>query len=160
LTQPIGQTCTVGNGSGSISGANVTNVAVDCVDDEVPNFTVGGNVSGLTGSVTLQNNGGDDLIINANGPFTFATALAESTAYAVTVLNQPAGQTCTVGNGSGTISSADITSVTVECIDDTTPPPPVATEHVPVPTNSKLGLLLMIMSIALVGGMLLSRRHF
>ena len=160
LTQPIGQTCTVGNGSGTISGADVSNVAVDCVDDEVPNFTVGGNVSGLSGSVTLQNNGGDDLIINANGPFTFATALAESSAYAVTVLNQPAGQTCTVGNGSGTISSSDITSVTVECIDDTTPPPPVATEHVPVPTNSKLGLLLMIMSIALVGGMLLSRRHF
>ncbi|MGN6519172.1 MAG: proprotein convertase P-domain-containing protein [Dokdonella sp.] len=32
-TQPSGQTCTVTDGSGNIAGANVTNVAVDCVDD-------------------------------------------------------------------------------------------------------------------------------
>jgi hypothetical protein len=64
-------------------------------------FTVGGNVSGLTGSVTLQNNGGNNLVRNANGGFTFTTALASGSAYAVTVASQPAGQTCTVANGSG-----------------------------------------------------------
>ncbi|HET6603748.1 MAG TPA: hypothetical protein VFG21_05965 [Xanthomonadaceae bacterium] len=49
-------------------------------------------------SVVLQNNSGDDLTVNANGAFTFSTALADRSAYAVTVLTQPTtpNQTCTV----------------------------------------------------------------
>ena len=160
LNQPTGQTCTVSNGNGTIAGADVTNVAVDCVDDEVPTYSVSGNMSGLTGSVTLQNNGSDDLVVDANGPFTFGTALADGSAYAVTILNQPANQTCVVSNGSGTISAADITSVAVECADDTPEPPPVAGDYVPVPTMSKLGLLLLVMSTALAGAVLLLNRRF
>ena len=38
-------------------------------------FTVGGTVSGLSGTVVLQDNGGDNLSVSANGSFTFATAL-------------------------------------------------------------------------------------
>lgn len=79
-------------------------------------YTVGGTVSGLTGSVVLQNNGGDNLTVSANGPFTFSTALNNSTAYAVTVLTQPTGQTCSVGNGAGTVSGANVTNITVICI--------------------------------------------
>jgi len=160
LTQPTGQTCTVSNGTGTLSGADVTNVAVDCVDDEVPTYAVGGNVSGLTGSVTLQNNGTDDLVVNADGSFTFATALADGAAYAVTILSQPAGQTCVVSNGSGTISAADITSIAIECADDTPVPPPVVGDYVPVPTLSRLGLLLLIVSTALAGALLLLHRRF
>ena len=33
-------------------------------------FTVGGSVSGLSGTVVLQDNGGDDLSVTASGPFT------------------------------------------------------------------------------------------
>ena len=72
-------------------------------------FTVGGSVSGLSGSVVLQDNGADNLTVTANGPFTFATGLASGAAYAVTVKTQPAGQTCTVANGSGTMGSANVT---------------------------------------------------
>ena len=36
-------------------------------------FTVGGTVSGLSGTVVLQDNGGDNLSVTANGSFTFAT---------------------------------------------------------------------------------------
>ena len=39
-TQPTGQTCSVASGSGTISGANVTNVAVSCA--AIPTYTVGG----------------------------------------------------------------------------------------------------------------------
>jgi hypothetical protein len=106
----------VTNGSGTIAAANVTNVAVTCVTNPVATFTVGGNVSGLTGSVTLQNNGGDSLVRTTNGAFTFATALATGSAYAVTVSSQPTGQTCTVTNGSGTIASANVTNVAVTCV--------------------------------------------
>ena len=69
----------------------------------------------MTGSLTLQNNEGDDLTITANGNFTFATAVATDGDYSVTVSTQPTGHTCTVTNGTGTIS-ANITNVTVSCV--------------------------------------------
>jgi len=86
--QPVGQTCSVGNGNGTIAGADVTDISVTCV---TPTYTVGGSVSGLTGTVTLQNNGADDLAVAADGPFTFATSVINGGAYDVTVSGQPAG---------------------------------------------------------------------
>ena len=116
-TNPSGQTCSVTNGSGTIGSANVTNVAVTCA--ATPTYSVGGSVSGLAGSVVLQDNGADNLSVSANGPFTFATALPSGAAYAVTVKTNPSGQTCSVTNGSGTIGSANITGVAVACSDTT-----------------------------------------
>ncbi len=79
-------------------------------------FSVGGDVSGLTGgTLVLQNNGGDDRSITADGAFAFATELADGGAYEVTVLTQPTAQTCTVSGGTGTISGTDVTSVGVAC---------------------------------------------
>jgi subtilisin-like proprotein convertase family protein/subtilisin family serine protease len=114
--QPTGpsQTCTVSNGTGSVT-ANVTNVAVSCV---VNSFTVGGSVSGLLGTgLVLQNNGGDNLAIGADGAFTFGSPILSGAGYAVTVLTQPSGpvQTCTVTNGSGTVGAGNVTSVNVAC---------------------------------------------
>ena len=116
--QPAGQTCTVSNGNGTIASANVANVDVSCVDDAPVNYTVGGAVSGLTGTVVLQNNAGDDLSVAANGAYTFSTAIADGGAYNVTVSGQPAGQTCTVSNGNGTIASANVANADVSCVDD------------------------------------------
>ena len=82
-------------------------------------FTVGGTVEGLTGSgLTLQNNLADDLSITEDGTFVFDTGLADGSSYEVTVLAQPEGQTCSVSNGSGTISGANVTDVAVICSDD------------------------------------------
>ncbi len=78
-------------------------------------FSVGGTVSGLTGPLTLQNNGGDNLIINSNGAFSFPSALTDGQSYLVTVLSPPAGQSCSVNNASGTINGSDITRVEVVC---------------------------------------------
>jgi hypothetical protein len=112
-TQPSGQICVIGNGTGTISGANVTSVTVTC--NAVTSYTVGGDLSGLTGMVTLQNNGTDDLTLGTNSPFTFPASLADGTAYDVTVKTQPSGQICVVGNGAGTISGGNVTNVTVTC---------------------------------------------
>lgn len=111
--QPAGQTCTVSSGSGTAT-ANITNVAVACTTNPVVTFTIGGTVSGLTGTVVLQNNGGNNLSLNANGPFTFSTAINSGAAYAVAVLTGPSGQTCTVSNGNGT-ATANVTNVAVTC---------------------------------------------
>lgn len=110
-TQPSGQTCTIANPSGTISGANIENVAVTCATDT---YTVGGSVTGLSGTVVLQNNATDDKTITTNDTYTFATAIASGAAYAVTVKTQPAGQTCTIANPSGTISG-NVTNVNVTC---------------------------------------------
>ena len=116
-TQPSGQTCTVSGGSGTVSSANVTSVTVSCTTNPPPRYTIGGTVSGLSGAgLVLRNNGADDLAVTANGSFTFATALTSGSSYSVTVRTHPSGQTCTVSGGSGTISSANVTSVTVSCI--------------------------------------------
>ena len=82
-------------------------------------YSVGGSVSGLSGTVVLQDNGGDNLSVSANGSFTFATALAGGAAYSVTVKTNPAGQSCTVANGSGTVGSANVTNVAVTCTTNT-----------------------------------------
>ncbi|HEX5194061.1 MAG TPA: Ig-like domain-containing protein, partial [Solirubrobacteraceae bacterium] len=39
-------------------------------------YSVGGSVSGASGTVVLQDNGGDDLSVSANGSFAFATKIA------------------------------------------------------------------------------------
>ena len=112
-TNPSGQNCSVAGGSGTVSGANVTSVAVTCTT--VPTYSVGGSVSGLSGTVVLRNNGGDDLTVGANGSFTFATKLLDGAAYAVTVKTNPSGQTCAVASGSGSVTGADVTGVAVTC---------------------------------------------
>ncbi len=84
-------------------------------EGEVATYTVGGTVSGLNGTVVLQNNGADDLSITTDGSFTFATALADAATYNVTVLTQPVESTCLVQKGSGTISAANVTDVSVIC---------------------------------------------
>ena len=112
-TSPSGQTCSVASGTGTIGSANVTNVAVTCA--AAATYSVGGTVSGLTGTAVLQDNGGNDLSVSANGPFTFSTGLAAGSAYNVTVKTSPSGQTCSVANGTGTIGSANVTNVAVTC---------------------------------------------
>src|SRR5712692_9429548 len=109
LSSSTAQQCTVTSGSGTANG-NVTNIQVVCRN------TIGGTVAGLTGTVVLQNNGGDNLPVSANVGFTFATTLATGSIYSVSVLTQPAGQTCRVtANGTG-YANGSITSVQVRCV--------------------------------------------
>lgn len=114
LTQPTGQLCTVGNGSGTVdsSGDDVSNVTIVCVSTS----TIQGTVSGLNAgtSVTLSN-GSVLLPIAVNGAFSFPGTLAVGATYTVTVTTQPAGQTCTVTNGTGTVATSGTVSVTVTC---------------------------------------------
>jgi hypothetical protein len=121
LTQPSGQRCSVSSGAGT-AAANVTNVAVACASNA---FTVGGMVSGLTGTgLVLRNNGGNDLAVPNDGAFTFTTALADAAAYNVSVLTPPAGEGCSIANGGGTIAGVNVTSVVVTCAAPPSAPSP------------------------------------
>ena len=84
----------------------------------LPRFTIGGTVNGLVGAgLVLQ-----DLtflpITPRNGPFTFASATASGSPYAVTITTQPTNplQVCSVANGNGTVANANITNVLVNCV--------------------------------------------
>jgi len=116
LTQPSNPTqgCTVANPSGT-AAANVGNIVVTCSSGTI---SIGGYVSGLAGGtgLALQDNGGDNLTISANGSFTFKTLLVSGEAYIVTILTQPTNpaQTCAVTNGKGT-ATANVTNVQVIC---------------------------------------------
>ncbi len=115
--QPATQTCTVSNGTGIVGGTDVSNVQVVC---SINAYTVGGTVSGLVGTVTLQNNGGDNLSISSDGSFTFSAPVAQGSSYNVTVLTQPLAQTCTVTNGFGTMGASNVSNVGVNCVANTT----------------------------------------
>lgn len=119
-TQPPGVKCTLGpNATGQVNGANVT-VTVTCVPAP---YTVGGTVQNLAadGTLTLLNNNGDALAVTANGPFVFSENAAAGDTYAITVGTQPTGQTCTVSDGSGTVTSASVAMAVVNCSASQTP---------------------------------------
>lgn len=104
-------TCRVTNGSGVASG-DVSNVLVACV----PNQNLGGVVYGLTAAGLVLANGSDTVSVPVNtGTFVFPTKIGDGFAYGVTVLTQPAGLNCTVQNGVGTMSTVDVSNVTVNC---------------------------------------------
>jgi hypothetical protein len=116
--QPLGQTCTVSNGSGEGVVTNVNNVSVVCSDITL---AVTGIVSGLGlgKQVTLLNNASDALSVSSNGSFRFETPVVFDSSYAVTIGTQPTGQICSVNNGSGSGVVADVRTISVVCSDIT-----------------------------------------
>jgi hypothetical protein len=117
-TQPSGQTCSVANGNGTANGA-VNNVAVTCVATGATHAIIGHVTSTASGPVVLQNNGTDTLTVASNTPFTFPTRIATGAPYNVTVLTPPAGQSCSVQNGTGLAPQVTGAEVQIHCTTST-----------------------------------------
>lgn len=111
--QPVGLTCTVSNGVVSKVSANVDSIRVTCSPNTV---TLDGTITGLNASgLVLQDNGADDLTIPANATtFRFPTPIAFGSGYSVTMSAQPAGEMCSVADGSST-ATTDVTDIVVSC---------------------------------------------
>ena len=125
IAQPTGltQVCGVRNGAGTLAGANVTNVFVDCLTST---FRIGGALSGLRGTglrLRLQPFEGQRLLTTqflsptADGSFTFPASLEDGTTYEIGIDTQPAGprQICGVANSAGGVSGRDVDSASVTC---------------------------------------------
>ena len=93
---------------------------VSCGGGSAKSYTVGGMVTGLQGSVALQNNNAESLTLNSSGEFTFTEKVGKGSNYNVTVETQPDNQVCIVTNGSGTIAKANVTNVSISCIEGVT----------------------------------------
>jgi uncharacterized repeat protein (TIGR03803 family) len=97
-------------------------------------YTIGGTVSGLNGSLLLENNGGDALAVNSNGSFSFSKSVNSGGTYDVTPFVQPQTpvQFCVVSNGQG-IAMGNVSSVQVTC---TTPIEQTLYDFGPASNNS------------------------
>jgi len=101
-------------------------LSASCGDDGPPNppppapkFHVGGTITGLSGSLTLQLNGEESLTRTANGAFTFETEIEDEKTYTVALTATPTEQDCTLQGATGQVSGADVTSVQVNCVQKT-----------------------------------------
>jgi len=82
--------------------------------------TLGGSVTGLTGTGLVVASNGQSLSIplpstGTSTTFTFPQALAYGTPYDVTVPTQPTNQYCSVGNGKGTMAGLNVSNVQLNC---------------------------------------------
>jgi len=107
--QPNTQTCTASNASGTTS-QNISNITIACTSSS---YNVSGTVSGLTGSVVLQNNGADNLTVS-NGSFSFTNKINKGSAYNVTVKTQPSPFICSAASNRG-LASDNMSSVSIVC---------------------------------------------
>lgn len=113
--QPLSQTCLVANGSDSVGiKADVSNITVVCADNPA---LLGGQVSGLPAgaSVTIASSSVSSVTVSANGTYNLPVRPAPGNNYSVSVITQPMGATCVVGNASGTAGSVAVTNIDVSC---------------------------------------------
>jgi hypothetical protein len=114
-TQPISpaQTCAVVDGSGTVDGADVIAIRVNCGTDAYP---LNVEVTGLLGAgLTVRNVNDPPVPVASDGAFALETLESGSTYY-VRVESQPTNpwQTCSIARGSGKIEGAPAT-VQVVC---------------------------------------------
>ena len=113
--QPMGETCTVAGGSGTIQSANAANVVVTCSNQA---YSLGGLIIGLNGPGLVLTNGTDTLAVNSGATsFTMPTPVAYTSGYVLTIQTQPAGLACAVGNGTGTMPAGAVTDIAITCTD-------------------------------------------
>ena len=129
LTQPAvpSETCKITNGTGTVKAANYDRIGVVCTVDA---FSIGGQLSGLKSGemIGLQNNGANSLFLAADGSYVFPTQIADGASYDISITQQPAGQTCSVTAGRGTVAGAAVSSAIVSCSDT----PPTVVKPIPV----------------------------
>jgi hypothetical protein len=112
-SSPSSAVCTATNNKGRSSNFDVTTVVITCITNS---YNLGGSVTGLTGAGLVLVNGSDRVTVAPGATnFTFAK-VGDGFPYGVTVLTQPASQTCTVTNGVGTMGAGDVNNIQVSCI--------------------------------------------
>lgn len=120
---PPSAVCTPSFNKGRTGAFNVTSIVVTCITNT---YELGGTISGLDASGLVLINGADRQEISAGATSFTMTRLkadgsyasgkvGDGSPYGVTVLTQPAGRTCTVLNGVGTMGAGAVNSIQVKC---------------------------------------------
>jgi uncharacterized delta-60 repeat protein len=104
---------------GEPAGAEVTLMGVD---PPVPDYSLGGEISGLAGGSVVLRHLGLDQTFSSNGVFALRFRYREGDPYDVTIVGSPPTQLCTLSHGTGTFGAADVTTVRVTCEDGQSTP--------------------------------------
>jgi len=119
LTPPIKpyEDCAVLNGQGTTGSADVTNIGIVCTVNNSSTHTISGTITGVTGTIVLENNGRDDLTLTADGAFKFPLPIPSGSSYDVTTKSATGllSQACTFANATGMVGDSDITNVAITC---------------------------------------------
>jgi len=113
-TTPVKQTCAVNQGSGTVTAANINNIAVNCVTNT---YAIGGKVSGLSGKgLVVQLNGANELAIEKNGDFIFpGVRLPDGSDYSVAIRKTPKNRKCRIESISAAPDRDTIHIVSITC---------------------------------------------
>ncbi|VAW70157.1 hypothetical protein MNBD_GAMMA10-2605, partial [hydrothermal vent metagenome] len=99
--------CTGSTGDGDRPDSNST--------DTTSRFTLGGTLSGISNASIQLSTNGITLTTSTNGAFSFPANFINGSNYNVTLV-PPLNHNCTISNGTGTINGADISSINVTCV--------------------------------------------
>lgn len=77
-------------------------------------YSVSVKVTGLNGTLKLAN-GNDNLSVTNDGTYTISKSVPKGTAYTVSVATQPSTETCGVTNGSGAVTTQNVSNIFVNC---------------------------------------------
>ncbi len=111
-------------------------------------FSIGGNVSGLNGTLIIQNNLTDNLTLNSNGRFRFSAELINNTNYSISVFTEPINSSCRIENRIGVVSSRNITNIDILCSNTTISQPELLQQPNPQPQNNLLNLTGEVLTLA------------
>lgn len=112
-SNPTGQTCNLSNNVGTVGSQSISDISILCSDSP---GVLSGTVSGLTSSGLILKNGTDEVAVGSGqSTFQFGSQISSGVIYSVTIKNQPIGKTCSIGNSSGTMSSAGVNNIQVTC---------------------------------------------
>lgn len=87
-----------------LSDLSLTNLDIDISGF----YFVRTNISGLIGSIQLQNNSSESLTLTENGFNNFPTPIANGSSYSVSIQTQPSGQVCSISNFPYGTSSSNV----------------------------------------------------
>ena len=122
--QPEHQICVTAGGNADTAGRlSVIQALISC---ELVKNTVGGKITGLAADGLVLNNGSvstGKIVQDATTKlyptaFVLPELVVYGQTYGVTVLEQPAGQTCTVKNGAGEMKDDPVSTIEVTCVNN------------------------------------------
>lgn len=93
-------------------------------------FSLSGTVTGLVGTLSVQDSNGNMLVIDENGKFTLSQNYHAGDDYEIELLSQPCAQRCILASSSGTIEDHNVTDVSLVCIDKSWDDPQLLSDNI------------------------------
>ncbi|MFC0130997.1 hypothetical protein CR105_05070 [Massilia eurypsychrophila] len=113
---PAHQNCEVVRGTETAGRLATISIEVYCT---INTAIVGGTITGLKSAGLQLTNGSDPAVLTAlaaDTAFLMPNKVPYGSTYGITVLTQPATETCSVANGTGVTGDVAVTNIVVTCV--------------------------------------------